>query len=166
MSAHRETRDTAPARPPVELVGVVRVDTPSRLQMGLLDLRGDLGRLFGGIGLALREPRTVVEASPAEDLAVTGVDADRARAVASRVLARWNLPGAALHVHRGIPAHAGLGSGTQLALAVARAVAESFGLAQDLGALVAATGRAARSGVGSWTFERGGLVVDGGHRAN
>ncbi len=32
---------------------VVRVQAPARLHLGLFDLRGDLGRKFGGAGLAL-----------------------------------------------------------------------------------------------------------------
>jgi beta-ribofuranosylaminobenzene 5'-phosphate synthase len=67
-------------------------------------------------------------------------------------------------VHRTLPAHAGLGSGTQLALAVARALAELYGDATDAPELARAVGRARRSAVGTWTFAGGGLVLEGGRR--
>ncbi len=144
----------------------IRVDTPARLQMGLLDLRGDLGRLFGGIGAAVEEPRLVVEVEQAERFVANGPDADRAAEFARRFLAHHRLE-APVHVHvrRAIPAHVGLGSGTQLALAVAAGLAALHELPSDARRLVAAVGRGGRSGVGSWTFERGGLVVDGGRSA-
>ena len=68
-------------------------------------------------------------------------------------------------VHRTLPRHAGLGSGTQLALAVARALSELYGLPTDVRALAHAVGRAERSAIGTWTFAGGGLVLEGGRRA-
>lgn len=66
-------------------------------------------------------------------------------------------------VHRVLPSHSGLGSGTQLALAVAKAITEVYGLTVGAPALAQAVGRARRSGVGTWTFADGGLVLEGGH---
>ena len=67
-------------------------------------------------------------------------------------------------VHRALPQHAGLGSGTQLALAVARALAEIHGLPAAAEALAEAVGRTRRSAIGTWTFAGGGLVLEGGRR--
>lgn len=68
-------------------------------------------------------------------------------------------------MHRALPRHAGLGSGTQITLAVARALAELHGIEADAPGLARAVGRARRSAVGTWTFAGGGLVVEGGrHR--
>jgi beta-RFAP synthase len=72
--------------------------------------------------------------------------------------------GLRLRVHRSLPQHSGLGSGTQLALAVARAIAELRGISAEVTELARATGRARRSAVGTWTFAGGGLVVEGGRR--
>ena len=110
---------------------VVFVETAARLHFGLLDLGGTLGRLFGGIGAAAPAPTLLLSASPAATLEVAGDDAaGRAAAFARRFLdserAAIHRPGRAarLCVHRSLPPHAGLGSGTQLALAVGRALAE------------------------------------------
>jgi beta-RFAP synthase len=135
--------------------------------MGLIDLCGDLGRRFGGIGGALESPSLVIEARKAQGLSADGPERERVLAYARRFLEHHRLEGgAALHVRRAIPAHAGLGSGTQLALATARALAALFGEAGDAKGLARATGRARRSAVGTWLFEHGGFVLEGGRRAD
>jgi beta-ribofuranosylaminobenzene 5'-phosphate synthase len=141
------------------------VETAARLHFGVLDLRGSLGRWFGGIGAAAPAPTLLVSAQPADSLSAEGEDADRAARVASRFLNHYGLRrGARLRVHRTLPSHVGLGSGTQLALAVARALAELYGVATDSSALARAVGRAGRSAVGTWTFSGGGFVLEGGRR--
>ncbi|HET7296149.1 MAG TPA: beta-ribofuranosylaminobenzene 5'-phosphate synthase family protein [Gemmatimonadales bacterium] len=143
----------------------VFVEAPARLHFGVLDLRGDLGRRFGGIGAAVPAPSLLVEARPAGELRAEGPDAARALQFARRFAAHHRLD-LRLHfcVHRSIPAHAGLGSGTQLALAVARAAAELSGLPTDVTSLARAVDRGRRSGVGTWTFAYGGFVLEGGRR--
>jgi beta-RFAP synthase len=141
----------------------VFVEAPARLHFGVLDLRGDLGRRFGGIGGAVPAPSLLLEARPAAELKAEGPDAARALEFARRFAAHYQLD-LRLHlcVHRSIPVHAGLGSGTQLALAVARASAELSGLATEVTALARAVDRGRRSGVGTWTFAYGGFVLEGG----
>jgi len=143
----------------------VIVEAPARLHFGVLDLHGSLGRWFGGIGTGAPGPTLRVSACPADHLRVDGEDGERAAEFARQFLAHHDLRlGAHVHVHRALPAHAGLGSGTQLALAVARALAELAGVGTDAGGLAAAAGRARRSAIGTWTFAGGGLVLEGGRR--
>lgn len=143
----------------------VFVEAPARLHFGVLDLRGALGRWFGGIGAAAPTPTLLVSACRAETLEVTGEDSDRAAGFARRVLAHHGVKGGArLSVHRALPAHVGLGSGTQLALAVARALAELYGAGTDSAQLSRSVGRAHRSAIGTYAFTGGGLVVEGGRR--
>lgn len=146
----------------------VFIEAPARLHFGMLDLRGDLGRRFGGIGAAIPEPSLLLEASRAQEgFHAEGPSSERVLEFAHRFVASRALPGGAhFRVHRAIPAHAGLGSGTQLALAVARALAELYELHLDPVALARAVGRARRSGVGTWLFALGGLVVEGGRRTD
>ncbi len=141
----------------------VFVETAARLHFGVLDLRGSLGRWFGGIGAAAPAPTLRVSATWSNTLEVTGHDHERATALARRFLVHHRLPIAGrVHVHRALPPHAGLGSGTQLGLAIGRALAELHSIAADAPALARATGRTRRSAVGTWTFAGGGLVVEGG----
>ena len=144
----------------------VFVEAAARLHFGVLDLRGALGRRFGGLGAAVPDPSLLLEVAAAPDLSADGPDAERARGFAERFLAHHGLStGARLTIHRAIPPHCGLGSGTQLALAVARAMAELYGVATDAPGLARAVGRAQRSAVGTWTFAGGGFIVEGGRRA-
>jgi beta-RFAP synthase len=61
-----------------------------------------------------------------------------------------------------VPAHAGLGSGTQIALAVAAALRRLHGLPLDPRGDAVRLGRGARSGIGIGLFDAGGVVLDGG----
>jgi beta-RFAP synthase len=141
----------------------VFVETAARLHFGVLDLRGDAGRWFGGIGAAAPSPTLLVSAEQADRLAVDGPDAERASEFAARFLRFFGIAGgASIRVHRGLPPHAGLGSGTQLALAVARALAEIHSIDASPTELARSVGRARRSAIGTWTFAGGGLVVEGG----
>jgi len=141
----------------------VTVESPARLHLGFVDLSGDLGRKFGSLGLAIEGLSTVVRAVPAEGLQVSGLESDRTEKYARETLRTLGLPsGVALDVIEAIPAHAGLGSGTQLALAVASAIVNVNGLHQTTRELAAVTGRGLRSGIGIGVFDTGGFILDGG----
>jgi beta-ribofuranosylaminobenzene 5'-phosphate synthase len=146
-------------------VTAVRVEAPARLHLGMLAVAGDGARRFGGLGVSVNRPAVVLEARPADELSAEGADAERALAFAQRCRDALGLRGGAhLRVVEAIPQHVGLGSGTKLALAVAQALAALEGRDVDAPGLAEASGRAARSAVGMWTFALGGLVVEGGHR--
>lgn len=143
----------------------VFVEAPARLHFGVLDLAGRLGRHFGGLGAAIPCPSLLLEASPAAQLTASGPDAERAVEFAERFLAFHGLPKAGrLVIHQAIPSHAGLGSGTQLALAVGKALAELHGIKADAIRLAAAVDRGKRSAIGTWSFALGGFIVEGGRR--
>jgi len=143
----------------------VFVEAPARLHFGVLDLRASMRRWFGGIGTAAPAPTLLVSAQASGTLEAEGDGSHRALEFASQFVAHYQIGrGARLRVHRALPSHVGLGSGTQLALAVARALAELFDLPTDAPSLARAVGRGRRSAVGLWIFEGGGLVVEGGRR--
>jgi beta-ribofuranosylaminobenzene 5'-phosphate synthase len=143
----------------------VTVEAPARLHFGILDLRGHRGRRFGGIGAAVPRPSVILEVTPHDRLTAEGPDAGRAQEYARRYLAAAGIgAGAHLRVLGAIPPHVGMGSGTQLALAVARALAELHGQSAEPLALARAVGRGLRSAIGTWTFALGGFVLEGGRR--
>src|SRR3954451_337408 len=143
----------------------VRVEAPARLHLGMLAPAGDGPRRFGGLRVAVSRPAVVLEAEVADKLSAAGTDAGRALMFARRCQEALGLAsGAHLRVVEAIPEHAGLGSGTKLALAVAQALAVLGARELDAPGLAGAAGRAARSAVGMWTFALGGLVVEGGVR--
>jgi len=147
------------------LPAVVTVEAPARLHFGMLDLRGDRGRRFGGIGAAVPKPATKIEIRHASGRTAEGPERGRALAMAERFARAMELAGGFhLEVRSVIPSHVGLGSGTQLALSVARGLSELYGLETDAGTLSEMVGRGARSAIGTWLFERGGFVLEGGRK--
>ena len=141
----------------------VFVDAHARLHFGVLDLRGSLGRWFGGIGAAAPAPMVRLSARRADRLTAVGPDAERALDFARRFLQHHRLDaGAEIAIQQALPPHTGLGSGTQLGLAVGRALAELHSIPTDPVSLALAVGRAKRSAIGTWLFSGGGLVVEGG----
>ncbi|RBI64126.1 GHMP kinase [halophilic archaeon] len=139
---------------------MVQVTVGARLHFGFQNLSLTHERLYGGVGVALDEPRVRVEATPARS-----VDCDHpaAREYARRAVDLLDAPGASVTVHEALPRHVGLGSGTQLALSVFAAVARAHDREPAVRERAPDLDRGGRSGVGVATFERGGFVVDAGH---
>lgn len=143
----------------------IRIEARARLHLGMIDLHGGLGRKFGSIGVVLQHPKVLVEASPSSELIIDGQDQKRAEAFARRFFQRYALAsGAHLRIAETIPAHVGLGSGTQLALAVGTAVAKLHNLDVGIPELAELMGRGKWSGIGIGAFRYGGFLVDGGCR--
>jgi beta-ribofuranosylaminobenzene 5'-phosphate synthase len=141
----------------------VLVKTPARLHLGLIDLNGDLGRMFGGLGVSIDRPNVIVEAQNAEKFSVTGKETELATILAKRFFSTYNvLPKVHIHVSEVIPSHIGLGSGTQFSLAIAVSLAKLLNVKATVPELAVAMGRARRTSVGTSIFEVGGFVVDGG----
>jgi beta-RFAP synthase len=144
----------------------VSVTVTARLHLGFLDLNGGLGRRFGSMGLSIREPRGRLTLSRGAATQVEGVERERASRYLSTMQQHKKLgAGYRLTINEAIPAHAGLGSGTQLALGIAAALRHLHGLGLDTSGDATALDRGARSGVGIGLFETGGFVVDGGRSA-
>jgi methylene-tetrahydromethanopterin dehydrogenase len=144
----------------------VTVTAAARLHLGFLDMNGGLGRRFGSLGLGIDRPVTRLTLRRAAAPAVEGPEAERAARHLALLTRHLGLTATyRLTVHEAIPAHAGLGSGTQLALAIATALRHLEGLSPDDSNDALLLRRGARSGVGLGLFQRGGLIVDGGRGA-
>jgi beta-ribofuranosylaminobenzene 5'-phosphate synthase len=155
------------SRPSSVAASSVTVSAPARLHLGFMDLNGGLGRRFGGIGLALDGLRTTISIEAAAHMQIRGPETERARASLDAMLRLLKLTGAYhLAIEEAVPAHAGLGSGTQLALAVAAGVRRLHALPLDVPGDAFHLGRGLRSGTGIGLFAAGGLVVDGGRGPN
>jgi beta-ribofuranosylaminobenzene 5'-phosphate synthase len=161
---------------------MIRVTAPARLHFGLLSLPGDAEafwpdrhgqpalpvRRFGGVGLMVERPALQLRIEPATAWSAEGPLAERALTFARHFV--QSLPAAPLAPHRLIveaapPEHSGLGSGTQLGLAVSRALAVAAGR-PDLDAIELACriGRGLRSALGVHGFVHGGFLVEAGKR--
>jgi len=141
----------------------VTVVVPARLHLGFLDLNGGLGRRFGGIGLAISDLATTVTVRRALRNEAAGPDAERALRHSEVMRRHLGFDDALeVSVDATVPPHAGLGSGTSIALAVAAAVRALHAMPLDIAGDAVRLGRGARSGLGVGLFRDGGLVVDGG----
>lgn len=141
----------------------VHVVAPARLHLGFIDLHGGLGRDFGSLGVCLAEICTHISASLSNDIVIQGPASHRASLYAGRILEHLNIQGGAnISIHESIPEHAGLGSGTQLSLAVGTAIAGLYNKMISADEIAVVMERGARSGIGAGAFSRGGFLVDGG----
>lgn len=150
-------------------------------------------RSFGGVGVMIDRPGVLLRIERADRLTARGPLAERAVQFAESCGRAWGLdgpPACAIDVSLVPRSHVGLGSGTQLGLAVAAGVRHlctagrggdepaaaseheplepgdrswSFDMSDAVG-LARAVGRGRRSCVGVYGFSRGGLIVEGGRR--
>ena len=143
------------------------VQTPSRLHLTLIDMHGGSGRVDGSVGIALNEPGILLEVRQSPVLEVQGCDSvtrERIMNSALQVLKGLHAGGnVSITVREYYPSHIGLGSGSQLMLAIARGIAESYGRSLPIKELALLVGRGGTSGIGTAAFEHGGFIIDGGH---
>ena len=161
-------------------VDQVTISTPARIHFGLFSVGEIVERKYGGIGLMIAKPRTVITASKSESLKITGLQTGACRGA----LSTWfnnlsiELKGElgietfdAIPVNLEIkscpPRHCGFGSGTQLALSSAAAVGKLLGLpTQSPEGFASTLNRGNRSAIGTHGFCRGGFLVDRGKLEN
>ena len=141
----------------------VSVIAPARLHMGFIDLSGSLDRHFGSIGVALNEQSTRLSITRAEQRTITGPSAKRADKCLTLMCQALNVSDKlSIIIEAAIPEHVGLGSGTQMSLAIGSALNVFYNLGLTVRDIAALMDRGLRSGIGIGVFEQGGLVVDGG----
>ncbi|TWT94368.1 GHMP family kinase ATP-binding protein [Neorhodopirellula pilleata] len=150
--------------------GLVRISTGARLHFGLLDV----AEPFGGCGVMTDRPETIVEARPAATFRCATTRAGstehlrKAEAIAGRLMSGGSLPEVEVRIVQAAPSHNGLGSGTQLSLAIAEAILlASHGSPVDRERLIAAADRGLRSAVGTHGYFAGGFIAEGldGHES-
>jgi beta-ribofuranosylaminobenzene 5'-phosphate synthase len=151
------------------LVSSVIVTAFPRIHFGLLDLSHATPRKYGGAGVMLDWPTTVVAARPSSHDEIFGLDAldlsaqDDLLQVLSRLRKEHGAPSLHLEISHTAPQHIGLGSKTALILATIGAVARACQIEISPQNIQRLSGRGGVSGIGLHGFFQGGLLVDGGH---
>jgi beta-ribofuranosylaminobenzene 5'-phosphate synthase len=151
----------------------ITVESPARLHLGFIDPNGSLGRVFGSVGLAIDAHATRITARQApaarRTALIEGATSETQHARIEHYLKQLNAaldkqedPAIDIEVHETPRAHTGLGSGTQLALALGTAFARVKGYEASTADIARILARGARSGIGIHGFDHGGLIVDGG----
>ncbi len=143
----------------------VAVTTGCRLHIGFTNLSEDVGRCYGSIGVALDSPKTTVVLRTHDSLRIIGGGQDQIEEYLRCFCRHFAVePRVSIEVRERISEHVGLGSGTQLALAVGTGLARILGLGADIHEVAGAVGRGRRSGIGIAAFQTGGFIIDAGHK--
>ena len=150
------------------------INTPSRLHLTLIYLNGERGRLDGGVRITIKEPELVIRAEESDATMVKfphdtseALQREYASKIGDAAERTLKYLGSDEHflfsVEEMFPSHSGLGSGTQIALATARLIAEHHEVELNAEELARIVGRGGTSGIGVASFEYGGFIVDAGH---
>lgn len=143
----------------------IHIRAPSRLHFGLFSF-GTTGRQYGGVGIMVRHPELRLLIRPRNDGQVRMSHTERMAGTVRRWLAfrqRNALPPCDITIEVSPPVHVGLGSGTQLALALVAgldALCDQRKL--DPRDLASAAARGQRSAVGTYGFVMGGMIIEKG----
>ena len=154
----------------------VTISAPSRLHFGLFSVGNLVERKFGGIGLMIDQPRTIISVTENDGLLVTGEQADVCRqavsiwfnSLAAELKRELSIETVdqipvSIEIKSAPPRHCGFGTGTQMALSSAAAVGKFLGLpAQSPEDFASTLNRGKRSAIGTYGFCRGGFLVDRG----
>lgn len=143
---------------------MLRINTPSRLHMTLIDMNASKGRVDGSIGLTLDEPVISITAERSDVIEVTGTSEHAKRMKKSAALLLPDGAGIHINIEKDYPSHVGMGSGTQAALAAGMAVNRLYDLGLNVYEIAAKVGRGGTSGIGVAAFDKGGFILDGGHK--
>ncbi len=139
----------------------VTITAPARLHLGFVGLNGNSATEFGALGVAIGRPAVIVKAKKSSKWTVSGSMQDKVRRYVEKLVAEFQFE-QALHIDvtRTIPSHIGLGSGTQLALAVGTACIRLNDISISISRLSHLLRRGGRSGIGTAAFAHGGFLVD------
>ena len=142
------------------------IRTPRRLHLGLIDPAATFGRRFGSLGVALEGGYEVrIIEGEAMEIAAEGEDRKTIEFAIKRMNSAYETGvNYIVEVRKAIPRHVGLGSTTQLSLAVATGIARLKNLNVSVEELARVLGRGKNGGAGIYSFAYGGFVVDGGVR--
>jgi beta-RFAP synthase len=155
---------------------MIRVRTGSRLHFGFFDLPADnawtgldgeslLPRLpWGGVGMMLEEPGLSLTAHAAPEWSASGPSSQRALDYAKTISRHLRTGPVEIVVENCSHEHAGLGTGTQLALAVGTAIGRLRDATLFPWDMARMLGRGARSCLGIHGFRHGGLLVEAPHK--
>jgi len=146
----------------------ITITTPSRLHFGLIDLNGELGRINGGIGVALEKPGWEIigykidEISSKIDLAKAD---SRTKIAIEKFDAFFKTKTDELNfvIKKDLPAHMGLGSKTQFLLAIGTILSHIHEIDTTPREIAKVIQRGGTSGIGVAAFEAGGFILDSGH---
>jgi beta-ribofuranosylaminobenzene 5'-phosphate synthase len=153
----------------------LQITTPCRIHATLIDMNGSIGRIDGGIGFTLSNPSWKIDFETTESPPIMidvpkEVGGNYIDVLVSDVLKNFGSSSdkarISIKVRGIIPRHVGLGSKTQLALALGDGISrllklDNTPLSKEI--LASIVKRGGTSGIGVTSYFHGGAIIDGGH---
>lgn len=124
---------------------------------------------YGGIGLMIDQPgwNFHISKSETDSIQASAAISSRISRVLEAMRQEHSIPAVKIIARSEVAPHTGLGSGTQLALAIGSGLSVLTGTsrAKDSSHLSTSLNRNRRSGVGTFGFDKGGFIIDRGRSA-
>ena len=151
----------------------MKIYPPSRLHLSLISMQESGGRINGGIGFAIQEPKLSIQVKSSNTLSIQdsrnhGLEPQaisRLEEVLQIVGKKYGFQKSiSVHISGDASAHHSFGTGTAIRLACLEAmfIANNKGYTND--ELISLSGRGGTSGIGIHTYFQGGLVLDLGRK--
>ena len=142
---------------------MIKIKTPARLHFGVINIKNADFRFYGSLGLALENPYNLIEILPSNKLSFNNFKRndiiERVKSLVDKTPLERKI---SVNLIKEIPAHVGLGSTTQLTLAIS----EGYFLANNLNfdpykyAADLQIGKISGIGLGAYLY--GGFLIDKG----
>ena len=140
----------------------IQIISPARLHFGFLEINNNQSdNLLGGIGLSIDKFHTKITMKKNAKIKVKGKSLNKASLFLNTFCRKREIkPNFFLNIEKSSPQHIGLGSGTQLALSIGKAISDLNNLNLNIEKIGKILNRNYRSNVGLINFKYGGFLID------
>jgi beta-ribofuranosylaminobenzene 5'-phosphate synthase len=142
----------------------ITIKTPARLHFGVVNPFNSEYRLYASAGVAIDKPSNVVTIYSGEDLSITGCRSEEVLNRLKGLIEEYGIKRGRVVIEKCIPQHVGLGSTTQLLLAVAHGLFLANNINVDIPLIARKLGLGRISGVGTYIYMYGGFILDAGKK--
>ena len=144
---------------------IMLINSPARIHIGFLDLEKESNRKYGSLGLTISNFSYQIKIENSNKVEISCKDKSiksKVEKIIKILKSEYHFSNFKISISNLIPAHNGLGSGTQLALSVGYLVAKFNGLKFSINQISCLLNRGQRSGIGIQSFKKGGFNIDVG----
>lgn len=142
----------------------VIIQTPARLHLGIINPFNPKYRLYMSLGVAIDYPNNIVSIYYNKPLMIEGCRSREVYDKINALIEEYDLKTGHVIIEKCIPKHVGLGSTTQLLLAIAHGLLLVNNVDEDIVTVAKKLGLGSVSGVGTYVYKYGGFIVDSGKK--
>ncbi|MEM4718127.1 MAG: GHMP kinase, partial [Desulfurococcaceae archaeon] len=143
----------------------VVIKTPARLHLGIINPFNPKYRLYMSLGVAIDYPNNIVVVHSNKPFMIQGCRSSEIYDKIARIIDEYDLKTGYVYIEKCIPRHVGLGSTTQLLLAVAHGLLLANNIDEDIETIARKLGLGSVSGVGTYVYKYGGFIIDSGKKS-